>query len=659
MQYVQILLPKPHLKLLTYRCEIDIELGSMVKVPFRNLELVGVVWQIREHSNITDDKIKMIISRLDLPSLSALMLDFVESVASYNVCDLGNVLKMVLPIDFEQQIITEQFYILAADYQVRMSEARRLIIEYMQNNIASIKQICADTKISRATVNNLIKQQVLIESSVPDQPAKYQFNLAELSKQQQQAADFLLSKIESFNVTLLDGITGSGKTEVYFFIIAYILERNLGQVLILLPEILLTAQLIQRFSQRFGFKPCLWHSGLSVKQRRINWHLINQGTAPLVIGARSALFLPFKNLKMIIIDEEHETSYKQEDNVNYQARDMAILRASKQNISVILSSATPSLETINNYMQGKYGRIKLESRHGKAAMPEIHIADMRSKKIDNGYISADLKQAIAENLTNNQQILLYLNRRGYAPLTLCKACGFRFTCLDCSSWLVEHKAKACLECHHCGFRRRYVDICPECQEADSFVACGPGVERIEEEIAKSFPDARILIITKDNVDSAVKAEHIMALILNRHIDIIIGTQVVAKGHHFPALALVGIIDADLGLMGGDLRAAEKSYQLMHQVGGRAGRENVKGTVIIQTYNPNNLIIKALAEDDRDQFMAIELNNRKMMQMPPFSRLVAIIISGMVEDEVKQYAKYMVRQAEVKDQVIIMGRFLLL
>jgi primosomal protein N' (replication factor Y) len=574
-------------------------IGSYVKVPFRAKEVIGVLLGPAV-VEIDERKLKEIIEVLPLPPLPASMLSFIAKVAAYNMTEQGNILKMVMP----------------ASVNLKKKSKRKAII-------AEIKKA---------------------------QPVQ-------LSPEQQDAVSFLQEQLQKgeYSTTLLDGVTGSGKTEVYFALIHHILAQESGQVVILLPEIVLTSQLIARFTEQFGFTPDSWHSALTLALKRDIWQRIVSGECRLIIGARSALFLPFAHLQLIIVDEEHDQSYKQEDAVLYQARDMAVLRGYEQKITVVLASATPSIETIQNVKAAKFSAIKLSSRFGGAHMPFVAIVDMKlSKQKKQSFISPALQLALKETLAAGKQAMLFLNRRGYAPLTLCTACGFRFLCPNCSSWLVHHLHKHHLTCHHCDYKITVSNTCPSCSKLDSFLACGPGVERIAEEVKQYFPQARMVLMTRDHVQNANDAENIVQKILSGNIDVIIGTQMVAKGHHFPNLALVGVIDADLGLAGGDLRATERTYQLLHQVSGRAGREGDKGRVLIQSYYPDNAVLKALAKSNISDFIAIELQNRQDAAMPPFAKLAAIIISGYDEDKVRAFAKSVVKLVVAGERVVVLG-----
>ena len=471
---------------------------------------------------------------------------------------------------------------------------------------------------------------------------------ATLNKDQAEAAKELLKNTsDGFAVTLLDGVTGSGKTEVYFEAIAQCLERG-HQALVLMPEISLTGQFIARCEERFGAKPAEWHSGLTPSVRGRVWRAVAENKAKLVVGARSALFLPFPDLGLIVVDEEHDQAYKQEDRVAYQARDMAVVRAhlgagraslgadwrgwraisGGTGFPVVLSSATPSIESLVNVEWGRYRHVRLATRYKAAGLPAIQAIDMRASPPERGrWLSPVLIDAVGETLGRGEQALLFLNRRGYAPVTLCRKCGFRFECPNCSAWLVEHRFRRRLECHHCG---KFIPIpheCPSCGAEESLVACGPGIERIAEEVADLFPESRRVLLSSDLTPSITDLRETLREIEAREVDVIIGTQLVAKGHHFPGLALVGVVDGDLGLAQGDPRAAERTFQLMSQVTGRAGRDAIKGRGLIQTYMPEHPVIAALVSGDRDTFYEREIAARREAGMPPFGRLAAILVTA--------------------------------
>jgi primosomal protein N' (replication factor Y) len=481
-----------------------------------------------------------------------------------------------------------------------------------------------------------------------------------LSAAQNEAATALIGDVQKvgaeggFSVTLLDGVTGSGKTEVYFEAIAAALARD-QQVLVLLPEIALTTQWLERFHRRFGTAPLEWHSDLTGVERRLGWRAVIGGKAQVVVGARSSLFLPFPELGLIVIDEEHDTSFKQEGGVIYNARDMAVVRGRLGDIPVVLASATPSLETVTNAETGRYRRLRLPERHGGAQLPTIIAIDMRQESLERqSWLSQSLQQAITRTLAAGEQTMLFLNRRGYAPLTLCRHCGHRLECPNCTAWLVEHRLRGRLECHHCGLSIRPPENCPECGAEDSLAACGPGVERLAEEVALRFPKARFAIMASDTLQGPAAAARLVRRMQEREIDILIGTQIMAKGHHFPYLTLVGVIDADLGLAGGDLRASERTFQLLHQVSGRAGREERPGQVLLQSYQPDHAVMEALVSGDRDRFLESEARERERHVMPPFGRLAALIVSSPDGRQADEAARVLARSRPADSRVQVLG-----
>jgi len=575
---------------------MDAPIGAIVTVPLSGKHMLGVVRGAGQGS-VDPAKIKSILRvHTEFPALKPDFMKFLEWAAWYNGAPKGAVIKMVLPIaDIEKQ-----------------------------GRVHSPEHISA------------------IHSGA--------ITLAELSPEQKAATHSLLARSDKgFGISLLDGVTGSGKTEVYFAAIAERLAENPNaQVLVLLPEIALSVQWLARFEQRFGVAPVLWHSNVTPARRRAAWQAIATGHARVVVGARSALFLPYPNLAMIVVDEEHDGSYKQEEGVMYHARDMAIARAQHEHFPVILVSATPSLETVHNVKNGKYAEVTLPMRHAEARMPDIHLLDMRAEKLErDSFISRPLRDAIADALASGHQAMLFLNRRGYAPLVLCRHCGHRFQCPSCSAWLVMHqkgKSKASLHCHHCDYHIPMPGACPECKSENTLHPCGPGVERIFEEIQALLPEARVATLASDSTTSHNELTKIIEAMEAREIDILIGTQMIAKGHHFSGLAVVGVVDADLGLAGGDLRAAEKTYQLLHQISGRAGRETIRGSVYLQSYIPDHPVMRALASGARDAFFTAELNAREYALMPPFSRLAALIIDGHKEAEVIAAAKQLAQIA---------------
>ncbi|MBP5160982.1 MAG: primosomal protein N' [Alphaproteobacteria bacterium] len=577
MQKVSVLLPTPF-ACCTYFSPVFLPVGTLVQVPFGRQKLVGVVWHGTPDDSFPEQKIKQIDNVVDLPPLTKQTCEFIEWVAQYTMTEPGLVLKMLLVPDLSVQ--------------------------------------------SRQPVTF-------------DEP-KLDHTALTFSDEQKKAIKALKSQNE-FGVTVLDGVTGSGKTEVYFEAIAHALAQG-KQVLILLPEITLTQQWLARFEKRFGVLPACWHSDLTPKMRRDTWKAIDKGQVRVVVGARSALFLPFQKLGLIVVDEEHDPSYKQEDGVIYQARDMAIVRAKKENCPIILASATPSLETYVNIDRKHFQSVELKHRFYDVQMPKIEIVDMRQKEVKGkGMISLPLQQAMADNLAQHNQTLLFLNRRGYAPIRLCTACGEKIKCPHCSVFLTEHKAQKKLICHQCGYMRNIDTVCPSCHTENSLIACGAGVEKIAEEVKTLFPTARIEVVTSDTMSSPSHFQRILTALENQEIDVLIGTQMLAKGHHFKDLTLVGILDADFSLQGGDLRASERSFQLLQQVSGRAGRMHKSGRAFIQTYKPDNLVIQAMQQGDRAAFLTAEIDSRKALAMPPFGRLAALVVSGKNEKKTKEVA----------------------
>ena len=459
---------------------------------------------------------------------------------------------------------------------------------------------------------------------------------------------------DGYSVTLLDGVTGSGKTEVYCEAIAECLRQG-KQALVLLPEIAMTAALLDRLTERFGAPPVQWHSELSERQRRLNWHAITRGAAKFILGARSALFLPYPDLGLIVVDEEHEAAYKQEEGVIYHGRDMAVVRGHIGGIPVILSSATPSLETLHNVQQKKYDHVTLLHRYGKATMPKIELIDLRQFKLPaQNFISPPLLEAMQKTIADKHQAMLFLNRRGYAPLTLCRACGHRLNCPNCTSWLIEHKQTGHLQCHHCNFTMRLPDKCPTCHAEGRFAACGPGVERIAEEVKAVLPNARFAIMASDTLAGPQAAEELVHQMTNQELDLLIGTQIMAKGYHFPRLTLVGVVDADLGLAGGDPRAAERTFQLLQQVSGRSGRGDAPGHVLLQTTAPDHPVMQALLKGDRDAFMAAEMKERAAYHLPPASRLASVTVSGPDSRKVIALANELAAKAPQDNKLRVLG-----
>lgn len=504
-----------------------------------------------------------------------------------------------------------------------------------------------------------VLRPVLIEDKKEFEKPNAAYKKVNLTDEQKEAAVQLVGEIgNGFNVTLLDGVTGSGKTEVYFEAVARALELG-QQVLILVPEIGLTSQWLGRFERRFGVKPAKWHSALGNRERIDTWKAVIEGRAKVLVGARSALFLPYQNLGLIVVDESHDQSFKQEDAVNYQGRDMAIVRAKYEQIPIILSTATPDLETVVNVEEGKYDIVELKSRFAAAVLPEIKIIDLKQDKPVRGswgvsWLAPTLANALKENLERQEQSMLFLNRRGYAPLVICRDCGYRIQCPNCTAWLTEHRRVGNLVCHHCGYVTPIPKECPECHSETGLTACGPGVERVAEEVKFRFPTARVKILSSDITTNFAEVSQVIHEMEEGNVDILIGTQILAKGHHFPSLTLVGIVDADLGLMGSDLRASERTFQLLSQVAGRAGRGEKKGTVYLQTLYPENAVLQALVENNREKFLALEKKTRRLLKMPPFGKLAAVIVSGPNQEETEKTALWLGQTAPNNEFVSTLG-----
>jgi primosomal protein N' (replication factor Y) len=537
----------------------------------------------------------------------------------------------------------------------RLTGARRRVLALLADGMVRGKTDAArEAGVSAGVIDGLIDegalQTVLLPPEPVAQPPDPDFLAADLTADQRAAAAALQAAIAKggYSVTLLDGVTGSGKTEVYFEAVADTI-RGGRQSLILMPEIALTTQFLDRFSGRFGVRPAAWHSELTPRQRARTWRAVAAGEVSVVVGARSALFLPYADLGLIIVDEEHDPAYKQEDGVRYHARDMAVVRGHIAGIPVVLSSATPSIESEVNARRGRYARLALPERFGGQRLPSVEAIDLRRERPPPGrFISPVLAGAVVAAMERREQALLFLNRRGYAPLTLCRACGFRFACPNCDAWLVDHRFRRQLVCHHCGFAMPHPPTCPKCQAADSFVAVGPGVERLEEEVRTLFPQARLLVLSSDLVATIERMREELAAVAAGRFDIVIGTQLVAKGHHFPMLNLVGVIDADLGLSNGDPRAAERTFQLLHQVIGRAGRDAGVGLGLLQTHQPEHPVMRALIAQDREAFYAAEIAARERSGYPPFGRLASIVISGPDKHDTAAYARELARAAPLNE-----------
>ncbi len=674
---VRVLLPLPLPAPLDYLVPdgaASPEPGSFVRVPLGSRRVVGVVWHGDSDGEVPAARLKPVIEILPTPPLRPELRRFIDRVAAYTLAPAGAVLKMAMSVEAAllppppRRVCAATEAGLAAlaapaesGVSNKLTASRRLVLEGLRDGGACpVAEAARRAGCGAGVVRGLIAAGLVGERLVPGDPPPAPGNwLADglpLSPDQEAAARRLVARVEAggFSVTVLDGVTGSGKTETYFAAIAAALAAG-RQVLVLLPEIALGAQWLARFHERFGAEPAQWHSDVAQPARRDTWRAVASGRARIVVGARSALFLPFAELGLIVVDEEHDPSFKQEDGVCYQARDMAVLRASLARIPIVLVSATPSLETIVNIARDRYQRVRLPRRHAEAALPSVSLVDMRRERLAPGrFLAAPLVEGIERTLAAGEQALLFLNRRGYAPLTLCRACGHRMQCPSCTAWLVEHRFAGRLQCHHCGYGAPVPAVCPECLAAGTLVPCGPGVERLAEEVAARFPGARTALMVSDLLSGPRAAAELAAAMVARQYDLLIGTQIVAKGHHFPMLTLVGVVDADLGLAGGDLRAAERTYQLLHQVGGRAGRAERPGRVLIQTYMPEQAVMQALVAGDRDGFLAAEANARRASGMPPFGRLAALIISADDPDSADFAARALARAAPHLPGIAVLG-----
>ena len=661
----KVLLPFPFDEPFDYKIPegMTVNVGVIVLVPFQSREKIGVVWALSDSlakSNKKKFTLKEILAVIPEFTISDSTRKLVDWIANYTLYSRGLVLKMVLSARDAFNTDAVKF-----GYIVKINDD--LPMELNQHSLLSQAHSMADimrmTQSTRSKVQNWIKHgwlqsQPITVRSLPYPTPERLNHHKHFNDNQRQAVCQIHEHLQQqqFSVMLLDGVTGSGKTDVYMEAIAEALRQG-QQVLVMLPEIALSPQTISRFTARFGVEPAVWHSHLSLNKRKHTWRNVCQGHSAVIVGARSALLLPFKNLGLIIVDEEHDQSYKQEEGVVYQARDMAVVRAKLTNIPIILVSATPSLETLLNVEQGRYQHIVLPERYGQAVLPHLQLIDCRLPENMAGsqqWLSKPLLAALSDNLNKGAQSLLFLNRRGYAPLTLCRCCGHRFQCIQCSTWMVEHRYFAELRCHQCGLTAPKPTVCPQCSKPDQLMPCGPGVERLLEEAQGHFPEARLLVMASDMVQGPQHLEECMAKIHHQEIDIIIGTQMMAKGHHFNHLTVVGIVDADVSLNGGDLRACEKTYQLLHQVGGRAGRTVDKGTVYIQTYQPEHPVMQALVSHNRDRFVAEEIDMRQRSHMPPFTRLSALILSSPIAEDAEKGARLLAQSAPQADEFEVMG-----
>jgi primosomal protein N' (replication factor Y) (superfamily II helicase) len=662
-QVVDVLLPVGLDRAYSYRvpCGLTLAPGDVVRVPLGNREATGSVWGWRDLPPGLDDRLKAVGEKLPVPPLRAELRALIDWVADYTVSARGMVLRMALrrgePMGPERMRVGVR---LCGPAPPRMTPARGRVLQAAADGLLHGKrELALEAAVSTGVIDALLDEGTLESVALPPEavPAPDPDHaVATLTPGQGAAVAALTATLAEgrYAVTLIDGVTGSGKTEVYFEAVADTLRRG-RQVLILVPEIALTAQFLDRFAARFAVRPAEWHSALTPRRRARTWSGVAAGEVRAVVGARSALFLPFAALGLIIVDEEHDSAFKQEDGVHYHARDMAVVRARMADIPIVLASATPSVETEVNARRGRYRRLHLPERFGGQHLPAIEAIDMRREGPPRGrYVAPRLLAAVKTTIGRGDQALLFLNRRGYAPLTLCRSCGFRLKCPHCEAWLVDHRFQRRLLCHYCGFSTQRPAACPSCQATDAFVACGPGVERLAEELATSCPEGRLLVLSSDVVASVERLREEFAKIEDGRVDIVIGTQLVAKGHHFPKLNLVGIIDADLGLGQGDPRAAERTFQLLHQVVGRAGRQQGRGQGLVQTHQPEHPVMRALLAQDREAFYAHEIAAREQAGYPPFGRLASLVISATDKPAAESLARRLAATAPLAPAVRVLG-----
>jgi primosomal protein N' (replication factor Y) len=639
-----------------------VEPGSIVIAPLGPRQLLGVAWEAERlpTAEVPDQRLRPLAAALDVRPIAAPLRRLAEWTADYYLAPLASVLRMVLPssaaLDGSRQL-TE--YRPTGVVPERMTPQRDKALAGIEGRQGTVRELADHAGVSDSVMRGLVNagalEAVAVDADRPLPCPDPEFAPPALNDDQKEASASLAAAVgQGFDPILLDGVTGSGKTEVYFEAIAECLRQG-KQALVLLPEIALTEPFLKRFEARFGCAPVAWHSGLRSSERRRNWRGIASGEARVTVGARSALFLPYPDLGLIVIDEAHEPSFKQEDGVQYHARDAAVMRARFEQIPVILSSATPAIESKHMVALGRYREVSLPQRYAGASLPDIHAIDLTKDPPPRGrWLAPMLVQELEANLQRGEQSLLFLNRRGFAPLTLCRNCGHRFQCPNCTAWMVEHRLMRRLACHHCGHVMPPPAACPECGAEDSLVACGPGVERIADEVAELFPEARTAIVTSDTIWSPQRAAEFVAAMEAGEIDIVIGTQLVTKGYHFPNLTLVGVVDADLGLAGGDLRAAVRSSQQNQLVAGRAGRGARPGRVFVQTHEPDAPVIAALVSGDAPGFYAAETDARREAAMPPFGRLAAIVVSAEHADEADEVARKIGHAAPDVDGMAVFG-----
>jgi len=654
-ELVSVLTTQPIDRMLDYKApEGGCFLGAFVQVPLGPRKVLGFVWGAGQ-GGYDPAKIRSVNRVLDVAPMSRAMREFLIRAGEYTLTPMSVMLRLATraPGLMDPPSMRRVYQLNDAFEGGKMTPARARVLGVMEDfadAVFTLSELAELAEASTSVIKGLVKLGAVLEvdrpRDTPFRPLDPDFARKTLTDVQADAAAQLITRVQNgaYSTTLLRGVTGSGKTEVYLEAVAETLRQG-RQALVLLPEIALTSEFLTRVVERFGAKPAEWHSGVTMTERRRIWKMVGQGGAQLVIGARSSLYLPFRDLGLIVVDEEHDTSYKQEDGALYNARDMSVLRASIAKASVILASATPSLETWVNAESGKYHKISMTDRFGPAVMPEMSAIDMRQEKLPSDrWVSSDLVARIKARMVKGEQSMLFINRRGYAPITLCRACGHQIGCKTCDARMVEHRFLNRLMCHQCGETEPMPDICDNCGVEGRLAPVGPGVERLAEEAKALFPEANIAVLSSDLFSSARALKAAIGDIANRGVDIIIGTQLVAKGHNFPNLTLVGVIDADLGLQGSDLRAAERTFQLMRQVAGRAGRSEKPGQAYLQTYQPEHPVIRAILGGEEEAFWNAEAAERQAAQVPPFGRLAAIIISAPEAERAFDLGNHLLRNA---------------
>ncbi|HNY25709.1 MAG TPA: primosomal protein N' [Alphaproteobacteria bacterium] len=668
---IKVLIPNVINEGYDYRLNEPAKIGDFVRVSVMNKPYIGVVIGVGD-SGLPESKIKSVSQVFNFPGLSEFDLEWIKKMSEWTMMSPGSVLRLIVnvPDAFIPPKI-EKLYSYNSDTKIKVTDSRQSVADAFASNdnepmsISDIKNI---SHVSLAVINTMIKNGGLVEKDFREKTSDNNFiynyfdtKSVVLNPEQQNAADEIAKHIKNeFSVYMLDGITGSGKTQVYFDS-AWRAYESGKSVLLMMPEIALTAQFMSRFENRFGAPPIVWHSNLTAARRRDIWHGVARGEIRIVVGTRSALFLPWQNLGLVVVDEEHDGSYKQEDMGNYHARDMAILRAKISGFPIILASATPSVETVKNVKSGKYKELRLVSRFGGATIPKIETIDMRAQRPEDylidgkkhfGNLSPLLINAIKETLDEKQQVMLFINRRGFAPLVHCKKCGWNAQCPDCSVGMTYHKRTGKLLCHICGRTENMPEKCPQC--GGDVSTWGVGLEKVQEEINAKFPNAKTALVSSDTMMSRQALERLVEKMESGEIDIVIGTQILAKGHHFPNLTLVGVVDADMGLFGADFRAGEHTFQQLFQVAGRAGRGEKPGRVLLQTFQPDNTVIKSICSCNRDEFMMRDMESRQAAKMPPYGQLIAVVVEAQKENILQKYCADLVAAEPGLNGAKIMG-----